>query len=713
MTWLGNKMNAYCLRCFLLALTWFFGNLAFAQQNAIQSIESTQLNGVVQVKFTLKKELTAKPTGFITNSPPRVALDFSEVKNATGQSEIAINLGDVKSVNLVQAGDRLRALFNLARSLNYTTKLEGNQFIVSLTAAAVSNVVLQNSNVQANVASVSKDGSVGVSLRDIDFRRGDTNDGLIVVDLTGGVANIDVKQRGQMLTIDFLKTKLPEVLRRRLDVTDFGTPVKMVSTFAQGENVRMVIESRGTWEHSVYQTDAQLIVSVKSIKQDPNKLTQGSKGYKGDKLSLNFQNIDVRSILQVIADFTGLNIITSDSVSGNLTLRLKDVPWDQALDIVMQAKNLDMRKNGNVIWIAPKDEILTKEKLELEAKAQIADLEPLKGEIFQLNYSKAADFEEVFGLKEGGGQRKTVLSKRGTAVVDPRSNQLFVRDIPSKLAELADLIKSVDVPSRQVLIEARIVEASDDFTKNLGARLAFGFKPKAGFIELVGQQTGTTKIAGGSSPDGEGFNSSGLMYVNGNSVTLPAAKIAGTSAGAIATTIFNSSLTRFLSLELSALEADGLAKIVSSPRVSTADQLKAIIEQGVEIPYQEATSSGATSVSFRKANLKLEVTPQITPDGNVVLDVDVNKDSVGIATAAGLAINTKHLKTQVLVQNGGTVMLGGIYSQEERDDTNKVPVLGDIPVLGRLFKNNSRVNKKTELLIFITPKILDNKLEIR
>jgi type IV pilus assembly protein PilQ len=469
----------------------------------------------------------------------------------------------------------------------------------------------------------------------------------------------------------------------------------------------MVIEPTGLWEHSAYQSDSQLVIEVRPVKEEPNKLTQGTQGYRGEKLSLNFQNVEVRAVLQVIADFTGLNIITSDTVGGNLTLRLKDVPWDQALDIVMQAKGLDMRKNGNVVWIAPKDELLTKEKLELEQRSQIAELEPLKTETFQLSYQKADAFKQILDNAGGGG--RSILSKRGSAVIDLRTNQVFVTDIASKLEEIRKLVQKTDIANRQVLIEARIVEANDTFSRNLGAKLGFGVQKTtpggSNILEASGTQNTTA-----SAP---GLNSTALKTVNGNAVNLPANGINGAPAASVALTLFNALATRFIGLELSALEADGKGKILSSPRVITGDKLKATIEQGTELPYQIATSSGATSLAFRKANLKLDVTPQITPDGNVTLDVDINKDSVGQATLQGFAIDTKHVKTQVMVENGGTVVIGGIYIQQDRETVTQVPLLGDIPVLGYLFKTKSRTNDKTELLIFLTPKIINDKVVAR
>ena len=688
---------------------------ALAQENTIEGVTASQQGPNVIVKVAMKSPVTKPPIGFSITSPARVALDFASTSNGTGKTIQDIGLGDVRSVNLVQAGERSRLVFNLNRPLNYATAVDGNTVVVTIDGSGGIASALNASGIPVadRAAPAGKQ-----NLRDIDFRRGSGGEGRIVVDLPNNQVAVDVKQQGQSILVDFLKTGLPEALRRRLDVTDFGTPVQTVTTTRQGENVHMVIESKGLWEHSVYQSDTQLVIDVKPIKEDPNKLVQGTQGYRGERLSLNFQNVEVRAVLQVIADFTGLNIITSDTVNGSLTLRLKDVPWDQALDIVMQAKGLDMRKNGSVIWIAPRDELLTKEKLELEQRAQIAELEPLKTETFQLNYQKAESFKQVFGLESSGDGKKNILSKRGSAVIDPRTNQLFVTDIPSKIEEVRKLVQKTDVASKQVLIEARIVEADDKFSKNLGAKLGFtDLRGVNGGVAGYGT-TGNNRVAftgnylGVGEQTGQAKVTDQSYIPNTQFVNLPADGINGSNPGSIAISLFSAAANRFLNLELSALEADGKGKIISSPRVVTADQLKALIEQGTELPYQVATSSGATSIAFRKANLKLEVTPQITPDGNVILDVDVNKDSVGVETRAGFAIDTKHVKTQVLVENGGTVVLGGIFQQTQRSSDTKVPVLGDIPVVGHLFKSTGTTNDKTELLIFITPKVVTDRMPL-
>ncbi|HCE09458.1 MAG TPA: type IV pilus secretin PilQ [Oxalobacteraceae bacterium] len=706
-----KKIRQLCIFAGLAAVCGY----ALAQDNAIQSISANQQGSNVIIKVLLKNPVTKPPIGFSITNPARIALDFAGTANATGKGAQEISLGDVSNVNVVQAGERSRVVFNLKRPLNYATAIEGNAVIVTIDGSG--GVATAVNSLGLPVAPATMPTASGrPALRDIDFRRGAGGEGRVVIDLPNNQVAVDVRQQGQAIVVDFLKTSLPEVLRRRMDVTDFGTPVTTITTSPSGENVHMVIEPKGLWEHSAYQSDTQLVIEVKPVKEDPNKLTQGTQGYRGEKLSLNFQNVEVRAVLQVIADFTGLNIITSDTVGGNLTLRLKDVPWDQALDIVMQAKGLDMRKNGTVLWIAPKEELLTKEKLELEQRAQIAELEPLKTETFQLNYQKAESFKMVFGLDGAGDGKNRLLSKRGSATIDARTNQLFVTDIPSKLEDVRRLVQQTDIASRQVLIEARIVEANDTFSRNLGAKLGFADLRTTRGGDTGYQLSGNNRAAltgnyqGISDQTGQTL---GQVASDAQFINMPAAALNGVNPGSLAVSLFSAAANRFLNLELTALEADGKGKIVSSPRVVTADQMKAVIEQGTELPYQQATSSGATSVMFRKATLKLEVTPQITPDGNIILDVDVNKDSVGQVTTAGFAIDTKHVKTQVLVENGGTVVLGGIFQQTERDSVAKVPLFGDIPVLGYLFKTNSRTNDKTELLIFITPKVVTDRLSTR
>ncbi|MEO6281216.1 type IV pilus secretin PilQ [Roseateles sp.] len=697
-------------------------------QTQIRAINTSQQAGVDVVRIELSEPLSAVPTGFTVQTPPRIAIDLPGVVNAIGRNVVDINQGNLRSANVAQAGDRSRVVLNLRQASTYSAKLEGSALVLVLNATA--------SAAQAPGEPVHFAQSLNNApqpLHDIDFRRGADGAGRVVVNLPSNQVGVDIQQQGQGLVVEFLRSSLPENLRRKIDVTDFGTPVQTITTTQSGDRVRMIVEPKGNWEHSAYQSDNQFVLEVRQQKIDPNKLTQGP-GFAGDKLSLNFQNIEVRALLQVIADFTNFNVVTSDTVTGNVTLRLKDVPWDQALDIIMQAKGLGLRKSGNVLWIAPKDELAAKEKLDLESKAAIAQLEPVRTQSFQLNYVKAEEIAkgltgQSIGSNSGGGSGggsggsgsgTKILSPRGSVISESRTNQLFVSDIPSKLEEIQAMIAKIDIPVRQVLIEARIVEANDRFGRSLGVKL--------GGSDLRGQQGGIPGYnVGGSNyvTVGGNYNAVGSQtnqgaaasYNNTNFVNLPANTSSDSFAGAVAQTVavslFSATANRFLNLELSALESDGKGKVVSSPRIITADQVKAIIEQGEELPYQVATASGATSIAFRKANLKLEVTPQITPEGSVILNVDVNKDSRGTLTPQGYAINTKHAQTQVLVENGGTVVIGGIYTQDEGETINKVPFLGDVPFLGNLFKNKTRTTSKTELLIFLTPKVVSERAAVR
>jgi len=703
-------------RFFVLALMTGAAFPAWSQVS-IQSINSSQQAGSEVIRIELSEPLAALPAGFTVQAPPRIAIDLPGVSNALGKNTVEINQGNLRSVSIAQSGDRTRLVLNLKAPAGYKAVIDGKSLVVSLDNNAPATLASSSGQPTRFAESLNR---TQLSLRDIDFRRGSDGAGRVVVELPNNQVGVDIRQQGQSLVVEFLKSSLPDVLRRRLDVTDFGTPVQSITTTQQGDRVRMVVEPRGTWEHSAYQSDNQFVLEVRAQKVDPNKLVQGT-GYAGEKLSLNFQNIEVRALLQVIADFTNFNVVTSDTVTGNVTLRLKDVPWDQALDIILQAKNLGLRKSGNVILIAPKDELNAKEKIELEAKQQIAALEPLRTQSFQLNYAKAEDIAKGLtgqGSTGGGGTASRILSTRGSVVFETRTNQLFVSDIPSKLEEVQSLISKIDIAVRQVLIESRIVIADDSFGRSLGIRLgAADLRGVRGGIPGYGVNGDTRVTVGGNLNAVQSQTlqngTSGVTASDTNFINLPATGQNGFNPATFALSLFGASANRFLNLEISALEADGKGKVVSSPRVVTADQQKAIIEQGEELPYQVATSSGATSLQFRKANLKLDVTPQITPEGNVILDVDITNDSVGRNTAAGFAINTKHVKTQVLVENGGTVVIGGIFTQNDREDITKVPFLGDVPYLGNLFKTRTVSSSKSELLIFLTPKVVTDRTAAR
>lgn len=684
------------------------------QSNRIEKLEAAVQGAAVFVKLTLQSPLSELPASFSVANPARIAFDFPSTTNALGQSVQTINQGELRSANVVQVGDRTRLVLNLNRMTPFEARIDGRELIIALNPVDAAEFVAGAESPLSNFASPSPSASVATkSVRDIKFRRGADGEGRVVVELSNPDTGIDIRQQGQSLVVEFARTSLPEHLQRRSDVTDFATPITSMVAQQQGENVRLSVTPTGFWEHNAYQSDNLFVLEVKRLVEDPNRLVQGTpRGqYAGEKLSLNFQNIDVRAVLQVIADFTDFNIITSDSVRGSLTLRLKDVPWDQALDIILQSKGLDMRKNGNVIWIAPGDELAAREKMQLEARAQIGDLEPLHTESLQINYHRA---KEIFDFLKSKDQ--TILSARGSVVVDERSNKIFVTDVPSRLGDLRRLIGEIDVAPRQVLIEARIVEATKDFSRNLGVRLGYGDRSTRSLGNGARVGFGSSEFVSvnedGSINTGSNALINGMLHRVGESATSGSGFLPS-GFGALNLTLFNSGLTRFLNLELRALEADGRGKIISSPRVLTANLVEAAIEQGTEIAYRKETSSGATSVEFRKAVLSLKVRPQITPDGRVQLRVQVNKDSPIFRTGEEPAIDTKNVSTEVLVDNGGTVVIGGIYQEDEANVVERVPVLGELPVLGALFRNTNRSSARSELLVFITPRIISEALNVR
>ena len=725
----GNRGRTSLVAALFASLTSLTLASFASAQNVIEEVAVAKgAAGRTTLTFSLKESLAAAPSVFAIATPPRLVLDFANT-TSVGKATNDVTDSVLRSYNVVQAQGRTRVVLNLSKSQAYDVKSDGKKLIVALFDAPGTTVTDSAPEAGRFSAAVKTDGAT-FGLRDVDFRRGQAGEGRIIVDLSDANSGIDIKAQGKVLIVDFLRTQVPRNLERKLDVSDFGTPVQQIDTFAQGANTRMVIEPKGLWEHSAYQTDNRLIIEVKPIIEDPNKLTQGSRpGYKGEKLSLNFQDIAVRSVLQVIGDFTGLNIIVSDTVSGNVTLRLKDVPWDQALDLVMQARSLDMRKNGNVVWIAPKEELALKEKQELEAKAQVADIEPLRTEMFQLNYQKAEELRKILvptASGTGAGATTTgVLSKRGSVSVDARTNVLIVQDTPTKLDQVRALINRIDISVKQVMIEARVVIADDNFSRQLGARFGIGagLNSNGRNIGITGTPIGDpnqanvpgTGIVTGFSPSsyywrtkpdtatgrvtGEFINS--VPY----NVNLPVSNPAGT----LAMTFLNLGNGNLVNLELSAAEAANRGKVISSPRVVTADNTKASISQGQEFKLRVSGGvGGQSSVETIRAVLSLDVTPQVTPDGRVVLDVYVTKDSIAGFQDGSPIVNTRRVSTKVIVNNGDTAVLGGIYEETVTDSTDKVPLLGDAPVIGNLFKRTNRGTVKQELLIFLTPRILSD-----
>jgi len=667
----------------------------------------------------------AEPSAFTITNPARISLDFPKTRVGMEKTTLPIKQGAVTSVTAVEADDRTRVVLSLIKSVAYSTNIDGNNFVITVEApvGAIAGAVEPKTT---HFASNRKEGKY--SIKAIDFRRGAQGDGKIIINLSDPSVGIDIREQAGEIIVDFLNTSVASELQRRLDVVDFATPVQTVDTFVRGKNTRMIITPKGKYEQSAYQTGAVFTVDVKPVIEKADEKKVDEFGYSGEKLSLNFQNIDVRAALQVLADFTGLNFVVSDTVKGSLTLRLKDVPWDQALDLIVDAKNLAVRRKGNVITVAPAPEVAAKEKANLEATKAVIELEPLVSELIQINYAKADDIaaliksikpvgsataleHPVFGSTATGAatqiatESNTLLSPRGQVTVDKRTNSLLIQDTPGKIRELRKLIAQLDQPVRQVMIESRLVEATDNFSKSLGSR--FGVK------YTDANASGRSGAASGSISDSSSIVSAGTMTSNANglNVNLPSAGIGDFPAGSIGLTFAKLGANgALLNLELTALEQEGKGKIISSPRIITANQKSASIEQGQERVFT-TNVLGVGSVVTKKATLKLDVTPQITPDDRINMDVDITKDD--FADAVTGLLNVKEIKTQVLLDNGETVVIGGIYSQSKNDTTTKVPFFGDIPLLGWLFKEKESQDNKTELLIFLTPRILSQNLSMR
>ncbi len=705
MKFINYAMAAVTATCLALAGPVLAQTVA---ANSIEAINAAPQGTDIALRIDLKEPLATAPTGFSVAKPAKIAFDFPSTTNGLGKNSLVLKEGDLQSVNVVEAGGRTRLVLNLTKSMNYTTRLDGKALYVVL-----SQIPAVPDSLAQRVTRFTEETAVGKrhALQDVAFRRGKDGEARIIVDLNDAGTGIDIRQQGKTLIVDFIKTSVPENLRRKLDVTDFGTPVTSVETKAMGENARMTISPQGLWEHNAYQSDNQFVVEVKRIVEDPNKLVQGTKtGYQGPRVSINYQNGDVRALLRLMAEELGLNAVISETVTGTTTLVLKDVPADQVIDIIFQQKGLDMRKKGNIMLIAPRDEIATREKLEFESRQQISELEPIQMEQFVLNYQRAQDVARLLaGLAPAGGaiipgSAQRILSKRGNAVADPQSNLLFVNDIPSKLEEIRTFIRAIDIGARQVMIEARVVEASDTFNRDLGVRMNF-LSARAG-----GTQVGGSGIYSG----GGSYSPSGQVTNNTVGINLPSFTNVG---GTLAFSLFNSSLTRILNLELAALETDGIGKIVSSPRVITANNVKAKIQDGTEIPYVTTVAGGGVAtqnVSFKTAALSLEATPQITPEGTVRMLLVVKKEEPDWTRAVlgNPPIKTATVETSVVVENGGTVVIGGVYITKKENVTEKVPLLGDIPFFGYLFKYQNDTGQRRELLFFITPRILSDKLQI-
>ncbi len=704
--WGIAKQKARLIKGIFAMACWTSMSMMSVQAAVLKDI---QFSGLPGNKVQLELSLDSAPDqlkSFSTDNPARIAIDLLGVSNGVGKATIPINIGKAISVRALEAGGRTRVVLNLNDAAPYATKVEGKSIFITLGNVTSAPVISSPSATIAPVKATDKLVSA------VDFRRGEEGEGRVLVSLTNTSSVVDVKQEGGKVIVDIKDTTLPPELANRLDVLDFATPVKTIDVMRSGRDTKLSIAAIGHYEFLSYQMNELLTIEFKPLtKQEQEELAADKFPYTGEKLSLNFQSIEVRSVLQLLADFTDMNLVASDSVGGSVTLRLNNVPWDQALDIILKSKGLAKRVKGNVMMVGPQAEVAAQEKLELEAKKQVVELSPLLTEFFEVSYAKASDLVTILkstGGRSGNANSNTkLISNRGGVSVDQRTNTLLVQETAEKLVEIRRIIERLDRPVRQVMIESRIVIANDDFTRDLGVR--FGLSGITGGGDATGD---STTVVGGALENGITVGAGNIFDVGGSEglmVDLPAAS----PAGAIQF-IMGKIGSSLLQLELSALQTEAKGEVISSPRVITSDQIEAEISQGVEIPFQEASSSGATSTSFEEAELKLSVTPRITPDDRINLELNITKDSPDFSNVqpGGVPINTQEVDTTVLVNNGDTVVLGGIYERSKDHSVRKVPFFGDLPGVGVLFKKDFKQDNNRELLFFITPKILKDNLAV-
>ncbi len=674
----------------------------------VEDIEFSSLPGD-KIEIRMKFDGTPPvPTGYTIEQPARIALDLLGVKSGLASKYHPLGSGNARSVTVVEAGDRTRVIVSMTELVAYSTRVEGNSLMVlvgqqdtsqgysSEETALSSQVDSDTAGYQAQEMAV---------IEEIDFRRGERGEGRVIVRLSDPGIGVDVSSEGGNIRVEFSGAHIPENLQRRLDVTDFATPVLSVDALPESDNTVLMVEPTGDYEYLAYQADEVFTLEVKPLTaSELESSLDAAFRYRGEKLSLNFQDIEIRSVLQLIADFTDLNLVASDTVSGRITLRLKNVPWDQALDIIMKTKGLDKRQAGNVLMVAPAEELAAREKLELESRQQISELAPLRTEFIEVRYASAS---EIFSLFEGSGEGEGVLSGRGSVIVDERTNSIILTETTDKINEFRAVLEKLDVPVRQVLIEARIVTASSNFSDAMGVRwggLGFGLYDDSSVLSTSGGSLTTVQEVRDGLQDGEiDFTSPDHLVVD----------LGVGSADATSFAIGLLDEKYLLDLEISALESEGNAEVIARPKVITADKQQATISSGVEIPFQEASSSGATSVSFKSATLSLDVKPQITPDDRIIMELEVKQDTVGAVFNGVPSINTNNVKTQVLVNNGETVVLGGIFTTQATKSVTKTPFLGDLPYVGKLFRRNTSTDDKQELLIFITPRLIRDSLTSR
>ena len=655
--------------------------------NSLDGLEYSELpDGGIQIKLSLS-ESAVTPSGFTIDQPPRLILDFPETQNELPRQKVNMGLDLAKSIVALEDSQRTRVVINLNAATTWTSEIKGNSVYVTLAAVSQQSTIAQQTSLPEQT---------NHNLNKIDFNRGTDGEGRVTVGLSSDKVAIDSREEPGSIIVEFLSTSVPAALANRLNVVDFGTPVSLVETQQVDDRTRMIISTSGEYNVMAYQTDKHYTIEIQPLSSlTTAEVSRRKKAYKGERLSLNFQNIEVRSVLQLLADFTGKNLVASDTVTGNVTLRLKNVPWDQALDIILTTKGLAKREDGNVMWVAPAEEIAARERLELEAQQQLEELAPLYTEYVSINFARASELAGLISADENN-----LLTDRGNITIDERTNTIIIHDTEDKIADVRQLIATLDVAVQQVLIESRIVNASTDFSKNLGVRF--------GAFEGGGGTTSPRATSGSLNATTQALNGDDLEFTDRMNINMPAGGIGGISASSIAFAI--SKADQLLELELSALEAEGKGEILSNPRVVTSNQREAVISQGTQIAYQEASSSGATSTSFQDAVLSLTVTPQITPDDHIIMDLAVSKDAVGALVGGVPTIDTQNINTQVLVDNGDTIVIGGIYEQTKTQSATRTPFLSDLPYVGFLFRTTARTNDKSELLIFVTPKILRDGL---
>jgi type IV pilus assembly protein PilQ len=682
-----------CITAFVL-LTLMWGSL-FAKGNSLVGVKVTPLpDQRVRIDFQFARRITHLPASFITQKPPRLILDFIQAENLLDESlnSQKVDVGSLVNFNIVSVGDRVRAILNISSTVSYSGYIAGNVYTLTLSGKTQmrltprKEIFITNRRVNARY-----------DIRHIDFRGTGKQSGRVIVDVSSTSIPIEVTQTGKEVVVIFNSTRVPPSLMKRYDVMDFQSPAQIITVQQEGKNARLIITNRGDYGYFAYQVNKQFIIDVFPLSAEEIKQAKLKKKiYTGKLISLNFQNIQIRAVLQLLAEFTGINMVVSEQVKGEITLRLNNTPWDQALDIILKTNSLDKRQTGNVMMIAPASELLKREKDELKSQLEVTSLAPLRSDLLQINYAKAADIATLLKDKD-----TSLLSKRGALSVDARTNSIWIQDTGAQIEEIRELIKQLDVPVKQVLIEARIVNVTKDFAQDLGIRFGVS-KPS----HLSGTLSGANQLAQGVAP------ADVTPIADRLNVDLSAVPVAASPAsiGIALAKLGNGIL---LDLELSALESEGRGEVIASPRLITTNQQAAVIESGEEIPYQESTSSGATAVAFKKAVLSLKVTPQITPDNKIMMDLQINQDTPSAQIFNGVpAILTKEIQTNVLVDNGQTIVLGGIYKQDQKNSVNRVPFLGELPVVGALFRNQNITTKNEELLIFITPRIITNTLSI-